>query len=173
MKDKNYEDDFLLRVNQNMGIVQQVCTIYFENPVDRQDVYQEILYQLWKSYARFKGNSKFSTWMYKVALNTSITYSKKSKRGIIYGNYFEKIKNIQDPVRDPENTEKLNLLDAKINTLNKIDKAIILLYLEDHNYEEIASITGLSLKNVSVRLVRIRRTLEKKIMEAATSFNNL
>src|SRR5947207_2815772 len=76
------EDTFIDDINRHIGIIHKICNIYFNVPDDRQDATQEILYQLWRSYPAFKGNARFSTWMYKVALNTAITYAKKSSRAL-------------------------------------------------------------------------------------------
>lgn len=155
------ETSFLANLNQNIGIVHQVCHTYFRrDAVEREDVFQDIMYQLWKSYPQFKGESKFSTWMYKVALNTAITHIRRSTRT---PHNAELTEVIAGPTRINEHmsrVEKIHLLHEGIATLTDIDKAIILLHLEDQNYDEIASVTGLTKANVSVRLVRIKRALK-------------
>jgi RNA polymerase sigma factor (sigma-70 family) len=157
------DDRFIDDINSNIGIIHKICNIYFMDSHDRQDAAQEILYQLWKSYAGFKGEAKFSTWMYKVALNTAITYAKKSKRK------FEKEKlsgneNFMAEHREPKQPdETMAMLYGAINTLSGIDRAITLLYLEENSYDEIAAITGLTRGNVSVRLVRIKKSLKEKL----------
>ena len=157
------EDKFLDDINRNIGIIHKICNIYFNVPDDRQDAAQEILYQLWRSYPAFKGNAKFSTWMYKVALNTAITYAKRSRREprkeIIPEHY-----NQLAEINEQNNTnEKMAFLYGAINQLSEMDKAITLLYLEDNSYDEIASITGLTKSNVSVRLVRIKNNLREQL----------
>ncbi len=156
------EDKFVAAINSYMGIIYKVCNIYFKDPLDREDGCQEILYQLWKSYPRFKGESKFSTWMYKVALNTAITYSKKGNRDLTikllpddWTNFVEKQEQLSN--------EKMKMLYSAISGLSPTDKAITLLYLEENSYEEIAGITGLTKSNVSVKLVRIRRNLKEQL----------
>src|SRR5687767_11135874 len=146
------EDRFLTDINQNIGIVHRVCNSYFMyDKEDREDVFQEIMYQLWRSYPNFHGDSKFSTWMYKVALNVAITHVKKSIR--ISGNekLTEKYEQIAESNEQIHAEERMNHLYAAINTLSDVDKAIILLHLEENGYDEIASITGLTKTNVSVR----------------------
>ena len=155
------ETSFLANVNQNIGIVHQICHTYFRHDaVEREDVFQDIMYQLWKSYPQFKGGSKFSTWMYKVALNTAITHIRRSTRNPQNAELTEPIAHGPDINEHMSREEELHLLREAIATLTDIDKAIILLHLEDHNYDEIASITGLTKTNVSVRLVRIKRALK-------------
>jgi RNA polymerase sigma factor (sigma-70 family) len=128
--------------------------------VEREDVFQDIMYQLWKSYPQFKWESKFSTWMYKVALNTAITHIRRSTRTPQNAELIEPIAHGSDINEHMSREEELRLLHEAIATLTDIDKAIILLHLEDQNYDEIASITGLTKTNVSVRLVRIKRALK-------------
>ncbi|HET7119465.1 MAG TPA: sigma-70 family RNA polymerase sigma factor [Hanamia sp.] len=154
---------FLDEINKSIGIIHKVANMYFSNPEDREDARQEILYQLWKSYPAFKGGAKFSTWMYKVALNTAITYVKKSNKILGKKMLPENYSLIAETNEQAAINEKLNLLYAAINTLSGIDKAITLLYLEDKTYDEIAAITGLTKSNVSVRLVRIRLALKEKL----------
>ncbi len=159
--DRAQEDHFIKELSENAGIVHRICRIYFPDTDDRKDVFQEIVFQLWKSYPSFQGQSKFSTWMYRVALNTAMTYirhHKKKVAGESFGNH------IPDIATAPEqDDEPMNLLYAAINTLSLVDKAIIILHLEENSYEEIALITGLTKSNVSVRLVRIKRKLEEKL----------
>jgi RNA polymerase sigma-70 factor (ECF subfamily) len=119
-------------------------------------MYQEIILQLWKSYSSFKGQAAFSTWMYRVALNTAITMTKKP-------NLFVDAKKI--PVQPYEIDERfefsedIKILHMAISQLNRVEKGIILLWLEEKSYEEIAETIGITVKNVSVKLVRIRTKL--------------
>ncbi|MEO6720682.1 MAG: sigma-70 family RNA polymerase sigma factor [Ferruginibacter sp.] len=156
------EDQFVEDINRNIGIIHKICNIYFIVPADRQDACQEILYQLWKSYPAFKGEAKFSTWMYKVALNTAATYAKRSSRQLghemLPGNLHLTETNEQQHIN-----EQMGFLYAAINELSVMDKAITLLYLEDNSYDEIAAITGITKTNVSVRLVRIKKNLRDKL----------
>ena len=156
------EDKFVSDINQNIGIIHKICNIYFTSEQDRQDARQEILYQLWKSYASYRGDAKFPTWMYKVALNTAIAYLKKSKREPVKSMLPEQSGHLAES-SDHTDHEKMSVLYTAINTLSEIDKAITLLFLEDNSYEEISAITGISRSNVSVRLVRINKSLKEKI----------
>ncbi len=151
-------DSFIQQINQNLGIAHKVARLYFADMDDREDVLQEMMYQLWRSYKGFAGNSKFSTWMYSVCLNTALTYKRKDKT-----QKNESLSHTHHQIANPpsENrNEEIELLFDTIAKLQPVNKAIILLYLEKMSYEEIAAITGLSKSNVSVRLVRIKKELE-------------
>jgi len=161
------ETSFLANLNQNIRIVHQVCHTYFpRDALEREDLFQDIMYQLWKSYPQFKWESKFSTWMYKVALNMAITHIRRSTRTPRNEELTESVARAPDIDEHMSREEELYLLHEAIAALTDIDKAIILLHLEDHNYDEIACITGLTRTNVSVRLVRIKRTLKTTFKES-------
>lgn len=154
--DKHFTD----LINDNLGIAHKVCRTYADDPVDREDLMQEMVYQLWRSYPRFDGRSKFSTWMYSVCLNTAITYRRKIRHrpeSLSTSHY-----QIADEAPDSREDSIAQLYEA-IRTLSSINKAIVLLYLEEMSYEEIAALTGLSKSNVGIRLVRIRKELEAKL----------
>ncbi len=150
---------FLQLVNANIGIAYKVCRIYFREAEDREDVLQEMMYQLWRSFKRFDNRSKFSTWMYSVCLNTALTYKRKSARHRATEMILEheQIPNVIESDHD----EAISALYQAIAALSPINKAIIMLYLEELSYEEIAQITGMSRSNVSVRLVRAKMQLQK------------
>ncbi len=155
-----WETSFLADVNQNIRIVHRVCHTYFpRDAMEREEVFQDIMYQLWKSYPRFKGESKFSTWMHKVALNTAITHIRRSRNTELP----EPMDHAPDMNEHMHRKEEIHQLHKAIDTLLDIDRAIILLHLEDQDYDEIAAITGLTRTNVSVRLVRIRRALKEYV----------
>ena len=155
------KEKFIHAITENFGIVHKVANIYFRNSEEREDVMQEMMFHLWKGYPSFRGNSKFSTWMYRVCLNTAITYLGKRKK-----TEYVPLSQPELYVAD-ENTHKpddsMPLLYKAIDNLSQINKGIILLYLEENSYEEISQITGLSKSNVSVRLVRIKKELEKEL----------
>src|SRR5258708_32703041 len=159
-----WETSFLADVNQNIRIVHRVCHTYFpRDAMEREEVFQDIMSQRWKSYPRFKGESKFSTWMHKVALNTAITHIRRSTRGPGNTELPEPIDHAPDMNGHMHRKDEIHQLYKAIDTLLDIDRAIILLHLEDQDYEEIAAITGLTRTNVSVRLVRIRRALKEYV----------
>jgi RNA polymerase sigma-70 factor (ECF subfamily) len=165
------ETKFLDNINANLGIIYKVCNVYAgSGSSEREDLFQEILYQLWKSYPHFKGFSKFSTWMYRVALNTAMMHSQFKKNSIEIKQLELSHEQIEESVEQFQQDEKIQQLYKMIGTLSKVDKAIILLFLEDHSYEEIANMTGLSKSNVSVRLVRIKRNLKEKMVQSLNSY---
>jgi len=160
------ETSFLVNLNQNIGIVHRVCHTYFpRDATEREDVFQDVMYQLWKSYPQFKGESKFSTWMYKVALNTAISHIRLSTRTPENTELTDSVAGAPHIHEYMSRVEEVYLLHEAIAALTDIDKAIILLHLEEENYDEIASITGLTRTNVSVRLVRIKRALKDQLQK--------
>ncbi|MFC4872404.1 RNA polymerase sigma factor [Negadavirga shengliensis] len=152
---------FISLVNKNLGIAHKVSQIYFNDQDSRLDAIQEMMYQLWKSYPSFDQRSRFSTWMYSVCLNTALTYLKKNK-----GNKNETLNESHHHIPNEhtaDQEEQSAQLRRAISLLSSLNKAIILLYLEGHSYDEISEITGLTKSNVSVRLVRIKKELEKRL----------
>ncbi|MBF9255788.1 sigma-70 family RNA polymerase sigma factor [Pontibacter sp. 172403-2] len=167
---QSVDDTFVQQLNQHLGIAHKVCRIYFAD-AEEQDVVQEMLYQLWRSYPRFDGHSKFSTWMYSVCLNTALTYRRKERKHK-HLPLAQRHQQIPDaPTGDQE--EDLQLLYDAIATLSPLNKAIVLLYLEDLRYEEIAQITGLTKSNVSVRLVRIKKELELILKKQSNTYSDV
>ena len=138
--------DSLELVHRHQSIIHKICFIYSENTSDREDLQQEIILQLWKSFSSFQGNAAFSTWMYRVALNTAI--NKTRRPGLLIDR-----SSSPDLPYDPSDSYQLK----------KVEKAIILLWLEEKSYEEISEAIGITVKNVSVKLVRIRIRLAEII----------
>jgi RNA polymerase sigma-70 factor (ECF subfamily) len=154
------EKEFLQFITENQGIIHKVCSIYCDLEEDRRDLFQEILVQLWKSYPSFRSESKFSTWMYRVALNTAITSFKKDKRqpdktGVSYENL-----QLAEELYDSGTEEQIKMLNQAVSQLTGIEKSIILLFLEDKKYEEIAEITGITQNYVRVKMNRIKKKLK-------------
>jgi len=160
---KRTEKKFIDLINANMGIIYKICYIYERTSDSREDLKQEIIVQLWKSFSSFKADAKFSTWMYRVCLNTAITYVRKSVNQPVMESLFENISDDQTWEYQEEKYEKLSSLYAAISKLNEIEKAIIMLYLEEKTYLEIAELVGISEKNVSVKLVRTKNKLIKLV----------
>ena len=159
------KDQFLEIITQNQGIIHKVCGIYCDTGEDRQDLFQEIVAQLWHSFHRFRNESKVTTWMYKVALNTAITHFKKEKRRPERdGLQFTTIQAIQDEY-DETAEQQLKSLHAAIAKLTGIEKSITLLYLEEKSYEEIADIVGITQNYVRVKMNRIKSKLKKLMGE--------
>jgi RNA polymerase sigma factor (sigma-70 family) len=162
---------FIQRINQNIGIAHKICRLYFRDADDREDALQEMMYQLWRSYNSFDNRSKFSTWMYSVCLNTALTYKRKSTRQkdeTISREHYQ----IENPPKESKD-EAINAMLEIVATLSPLNKAIVLLYLEDMSYEEIASMTGLTKSNVSVKLVRIKKELEIEMQKKINTIEDV
>jgi RNA polymerase sigma-70 factor (ECF subfamily) len=152
--------DFLELVHRHQSIIHKICFIYSENRSDREDLQQEIILQLWKSFSSFQGNAAFSTWMYRVALNTAIN---KTRRPGLLIDRSSSPDLPYDPSDSYQLSEEIEILYQAISQLKKVEKAIILLWLEEKSYEEISEAIGITVKNVSVKLVRIRTRLAEII----------
>lgn len=161
MVDIARKNRFLELIEQNQDIVHKICGIYARNMDDRKDLSQEIVYQLWKSYQSFRGDSKFTTWMYKVALNTALLNSRRNQYRVRTENLKDHHGDILVEVAVQEKQGRINRLYEAINQLRALDRAIILLYLEQFTYREISEFIGISESNVSVRLVRIKKKLKE------------
>ena len=156
------EEEFSQMIRDHEAIIFKITTLYTHNKQDQNDLYQDIVYQLWKSYDSFRQESKRSTWMYRVALNTAITHLKKEKKSA--GSVSIEQVVIDELVQDNQELEdRIKILYNQINRLNVLEKGLILLLLEGKKYEEIAEITGLSPTNVGTRLSRLKKKLKKSI----------
>lgn len=138
--------------------------MYCDNEEDREDLFQEILAQLWRSFPSFRNESKVTTWMYRVALNTAITSFKKERRRPDQKKLTQEFFQIANDERDVETEDNINQLHQAVARLSGIEKSIVLLFLEDKKYEEIAEITGITQNYVRVKMNRIKRKL-KILME--------
>ncbi|MFK7748386.1 MAG: RNA polymerase sigma factor [Kordia sp.] len=158
---KNLEHNFVTELERNQNIVHKVCRIYTSNKDQHNDLFQEITIQLWKAYPKFRGDSKFSTWMYRVALNTAITLYRKSKRRVRTQDYESVVFKISSVDYDDTEEEQLKIMYKAIKQLSDIEKALIFLYLEDKNYKEIATTIGITEVNARVKMNRIKTKLKK------------
>lgn len=156
---KNLETKFLLDFENNQGIIHKICRIYTTDSDAHKDLFQEITIQLWKNYSKFRGDSKFSTWMYRVALNTAISLYRKSSKRIKTEDYSDIEYKIQSVEYDDNQELQLKALYAAIHQLNDIDKALIFLYLEDKSFKEIAITLGISDINARVKMNRAKEKL--------------
>ncbi len=157
---KELEHKFIVEFEQNQNIIHKVCRIYTSNQDAHNDLFQEIAIQLWKAYPKFRGESKLSTWMYRIGLNTAITLYRKSKRSIVTQDFDSVLYRIESTSYDDTEEEQLKLMYKAIHQLSDIDKALIFLYLEDVNYKEIAETMGISEVNARVRMNRIKTRLK-------------
>jgi len=151
--DPRLEKEFLEHLETNRKIIHKVCFIYCRNRSDINDMYQEIVLQLWKSYPSFKGKSALSTWIYRVALNTAITATRNS---VILVKTEEAPEIADDYESMMDLSEDTRLLYKAISKLERIEKAIILLWLDDRSYKDISDTIGITVKNVSVKITRIK-----------------
>ena len=154
------ELQFIQLLDENKDRIYRICKIYAVSPIEPQDLFQEVVIQIWKSLPTFKGKSQISTWIYKIALN--VCYSSKMKFEKSSGNTvrLESIHFILPEITvDKNQQEKFEALKVCISSLNEKDKAIIILYLDELPYKEIALITGLTENNIAVKMKRIRDML--------------
>lgn len=156
---ENPDSTFEKMIFKNQLLIHKICNIYGKSDADKEDLFQEITIQLWKSFASFEHKSKFSTWLYRVALNTAITQKRKEKRSPEFSSLTVEEMQIPESSRSEADEDELRALQLAIRQLKKIDRAIIFLYLEEKSYQEIADIIGITPKNVGVKIVRIKAKL--------------
>jgi RNA polymerase sigma factor, sigma-70 family len=157
------EKRFVNLINEHQGLIHKVCIMYENDPEVRNDLFQEIVLQLWRSFPSFRGEAKITTWMYRIALNTAISGFRKGTRKIQTEDLKEAHFNISEIGDNAE--ENLQRLQRAIRQLNEIDRAMIMMALEEVPYEEIAETIGISQNNVRVRMNRIREKLRKMLVE--------
>ena len=161
-------NSFEALIEQHHAIIYKICRVY-SGWEDFDDLYQEILINLWKSYKTFEGRSKLSTWLYRVALNTSLTFQRNTKK------HKAKVPIDQVPIAQDssesakEKEQEIERLYTAISQLKKDDRSIILLYLEEKSYEEIGEIIGISVSNVGVRINRIKKKLLQLLSDQTES----
>ncbi len=152
--------EFSELVSNHVGILHKICRTYKKDADDRDDLFQEIVYNAWRSYPKFERRSKFSTWLYRVALNTALYQNRKDR-------FFGKKVDIEMVHHVPEEpkSDDTALLWLAINRLDELEKSIVVLYLDELPYKEISEITGLSEGNVAVKLNRIKTKMKKILTE--------
>jgi len=157
------KEAFLSLVLRNKGIIIKICNSYCRNKADREDLAQEITYQLWRSGNSFDTNHTFSTWMYRVALNVAISFYRKEKKSETIISISENEVDIEDNADGSDELEEnINLLQQFISELKELDKALMILYLESKSYAEIAEILGITETNTATRISRIKDKLKQK-----------
>lgn len=157
------KEEFLKAISEHQGIILKVCRIYCSDNLEAEDLFQDILLALWKAWPSYKGNSKIGTWMYRVGLNIAITRLRKNSRTI-------KQDELSSAHHSFPATESGRLdiqfdkeLQEAISTLSQFDKGLLMLYLDERSYKEMAEILGLSESNVGVKINRIKKILKQKI----------
>ncbi len=154
------EQLFIQTISTNQGILHKVCRIYCNNATEREDLFQEMVLQLWKAFPSFRNEAKISTWMYRIALNTAISGLRKKK---IIITELEKISFQIEDKKEQNIDEELQHLYKAIEKLSDVEKSIVLLYLEDKGYDEIAEIIGITTNYVAVKMSRIKEKLKTLI----------
>lgn len=157
-----HNKSFVNLIKEHEGIIFKVANLYTSNRENQQDLYQEIVYQIWKSFDSFKGNSKISTWMYRIALNTSIRQLNIEKR-LPKNDELSKVLDLKMEQVDTILEERMKQMYDAIKTLNSVEKGIVFLYLEGKQYDEIAQITGFTASNIGTRISRIKVKLKKQV----------
>ena len=161
MTDTKLKNDFLDIFEKNIGIIIKISRGFTTIAQDREDLINDIALELWKSFKNFNGNSKISTWIYRVALNTSMNYKRKKKNDSLFFSLNDFKKDDTFPwLIEQDNSSDIEVLYQCINELNEINKAIILLYLDGNSHDEIADITGISKTNVGTRIGRIKEQIK-------------
>lgn len=156
---KELEHQFVTELEDNQNIVHKVCSLYTNDKDAHNDLFQEIAVQLWKAFPKFRGDAKFSTWMYRVALNTAITLYRKSKKRVKTQDFDSVLHRIKATDYDDTEERQLKLMYDAIKQLGDIDKALVFLYLEDKDYSEIAETLGISEVNARVKMSRVKNKL--------------
>ena len=154
------EEEFIHQVMQSQGIIHKISRMYCRLEEDRQDLFQEILIQLWKAYPSFGGDAKFSTWMYRVGLNVALQFARKDIKKPGFDDIDQASEVLDIPEEGSYKDQKGRLLIA-IGRLNEIEKAIAMLYLEEKSYEEISEIMGITQNYVRVKMNRIKNKLKE------------
>ncbi|MEB2775147.1 sigma-70 family RNA polymerase sigma factor [Algoriphagus sp. D3-2-R+10] len=158
----NKEEEFVNLIHQSQGLIYKIVSIYAREREEQDDLYQEIVYQTWKSFDNFKKAAKPSTWLYRVGMNTAITHLNRSKKQL----RVVPLQDVKIQFSDPEDVgkeEKIQQLYAQIRKLNMLDRGIVFLFLEGKNYEEIAEISGITVSNVGTRMSRIKAKLKSGV----------
>jgi RNA polymerase sigma factor (sigma-70 family) len=161
MTDSMAEQEFLNMITNHQGIIYKVCRLYRESSEDREDLFQEVTYQLWKAYPDFKGRAKVSTWMYRIALNTAIASFRKKRPPLEYP---QMLPDLIEEVPDEELASRQDQLLSALKKFDDDEKALIALYLEEMSYKEIAEVIGITENNVGVKLNRIKNKIQKLII---------
>lgn len=154
--------DFLTLIEANKRIIFKICNSYCRNTDDREDLAQEMIYQLWKSWSNFDSSYKLSTWMYRIALNVAISFYRAAQKAtptILMGDH---VIEIADEDLEEGLETNLNALQQFINELNPLDRALMILYLEEKSHKEMAEIIGITSTNVATKISRIKEQLKQK-----------
>ncbi|ASZ14925.1 RNA polymerase sigma factor [Chitinophaga pendula] len=166
---RDSEQEFLQLINEHKGILHKVSRMYMHAEADREDLYQEIILQLWQSYGSFNGQSRFSTWLYRVAVNTAITYFKKDRRrpDVSFG---DSLPDVKAEGVEPIKEWQLVVFYHAVQLLNPIEKALIFYFMEGLSHKDIAANLGISEVNTRVKLNRTKEKLQQLIKKQGYEF---
>jgi RNA polymerase sigma-70 factor, ECF subfamily len=163
MTDNRQRDQFLDILEKNIGIIIKIARAYSHTLPDKEDLINDITLELWKSFGRFRGDSKISTWIYRIALNTSMNYKRKREKDrLLFLDDLKQIENLSWLIEQPDSSHS-EILYQCIDELNQLNKAIILLYLDGNSHDEISDITGISRTNVGTRISRIKEQIKNLV----------
>ncbi len=162
----NKKEKFIKTIDDHKKIIYKIVNSYCQNKEDRKDLEQEIIIQLWNSFDNYNNDYKYSTWMYRIALNVAISFYRKEKKWSIKNDFYSEesiFKNEEETSEEQTGLDyHLKLLQEFIHNLNELNKALILLYLEEKSYDEIAEILGITKTNVATKISRIKLKLKKE-----------
>jgi RNA polymerase sigma factor (sigma-70 family) len=158
------KDQFLHLIQHNKKLIFKVCNTYCSDPEDRKDLVQEVIIQLWRSYANYNNKYKLSTWMYRIALNTAISFYRSNKKHSQTSPISDFILEIPEDASSRDLDDKVTQLYQFINQLNKLDKALMILYLDNNSYKDMAEILGISETNVATKISRIKQHLKQQFI---------
>lgn len=159
------EIEFVDLLKEHQNVLHKICKLYTADMESHKDLFQEMVIQLWHSYPKFKGDSKFSTWAYRVSLNTAISLYRIKKRSITTVDWEDSLHNIRYEEYDSQQEEQLKFLYATVRRLDDIEKALVYMYLEDKDYTEIAETLGISEGNARVKMNRIKTKIRNMLHE--------
>jgi RNA polymerase sigma-70 factor (ECF subfamily) len=166
MNQEQLKELFVQYLQENKGIIYKICQVYCPDKNEREDLAQEMVYELWKSFPRFDPAYRFSTWMYRIALNVAISFYRKEKKSITAIPFSESLLLFEESGdADTDKENNLFLLQQFISRLKEMDRSIILLYLDDRSYREMAEIIGTTETNIATRLNRIKDKLKQNFAQ--------
>lgn len=162
IKPTSLKEEFIVCISEHERIIFKVCKMYCRSHDDEQDLFQDILLQLWKSFPSFKRDSKVSTWMYRVALNTAITQLRNEKKKPQQQTIDKEVQQIPN-LANSSTDENFDLMMKAIEKLSNVEKAIIVLYMEDHSYREMAEVMGMTESNIGFKINQIKTKLKATV----------
>jgi len=157
------EEQFIDLVNHYRALIYKVCNLYCHDAESRRDLFQEVVLQLWKSFPSFRNESSKSTWIYKVTLNTAISNFRKESKRVEKATASFALFEVPDISSEPDNAESLTSLRTAINKLSDVEKAIVMLYLDEKTYQQMSEIIGIPISSIGVRINRVKKKLSNLI----------